>query len=858
MCEGEVMQSKPRPRLWIGRRDDDPEALARAPLEVIPVARILILALVVAASTAYFGIVSTGLWFICMMLLLVAEGLAARFHRVVLEQWLKWLTSAGYGLAAYVLYGEGGPAQTLAVAFFGMVAFQSIIEHYSTPRKLWLDLTPFIFTVLLLVLKEGQRLIDGQDYLGLITLLASPLLIFIVFRRVQSSLHESRLREKAALKSVGESAIAMAASNRLALMAEEISGMGHWRLDGATFELTLSAGAYRIHGFDPKGAPPSLSDLLGLCDPEDQQRIWSLVNQALSGGQEAAFETRIRRPDGDHRQLSVRFMFESMGEGLAVTLLGAVVDVTEMHNRQAALKESESRFRMLADHTTDIVVWAGSDAHILYVSPSIRRLGFSPEDLTGRHAFEFLHPDDKAECEVLIGKIFADTAADGTLHGQFRFRTADGGWVWLEGYPTVIRNDDGLPVSAVTNFRDVTLRRELEEDLLQAKQRAEAAAEAKTEFLANMSHEIRTPLTGIIGFSNLLQDLSTLPPTAKSYARRVANSSQALLHVVNDILDFSKLEVGQVEVDPQDIEIRSLLEDAIENFGNQATEKGLALSLCLDEACPAYLFVDGGRLRQILSNLVSNALKFTETGSVTIHGKYDRLRSRFNLSVDDTGVGIAEDMIGRLFQRFSQVDGSIARRYGGTGLGLSICRQLTTLLGGEISVVSDPGKGSTFSFWVPAPEATASNRMAVPEDKGATNQPGPATCLRILVVDDLNTNRELVRVLLESVGQTVDEADGGASAVSMAMIQSYDLILMDLQMPGMDGLAAARAIRALESENSQTPIVALSANILPDHLKASAEAGMNDHIGKPISPAALISAVQRWAGERLPAKVLAP
>ena len=858
MDEGEGMQSKPRPRLWIGGRDDDPGALDRASLEVVPVARILILALVVAASTAYFGITATGLWFICMMVLLVAEGLAARFHRVVLEQGLQWLTSAGYGLAAYVLYGKGGPAQTLAVAFFGMVTFQSIIEHYSKPRKLWLNLTPFIMTVLLLVLKEGQRLITGQEYLSLITLLASPLLIYIVFRRVQFSLHQSRLRENAALKTASQSAIAMAESNRLALMAEEISGMGHWRLDGATFELTLSAGAYRIHGFDPKGAPPSLSDLLGLCDPEDQQRIWALVNQALSGGQEAAFETRIRRPDGDHRQLSVRFMFESMGEGLPVTLLGAVVDVTEMHNRQAALKESEARFRMLADHTTDIVVWAGADAHILYVSPSIRRLGFSPDDLTGRHAFEFLHPDDQAECEALIAKIFEDTAADGALHGQFRFRTADGGWVWLEGYPTVIRNDEGLAVSAVTNFRDVTVRRELEEDLLQAKQRAEAAAEAKSEFLANMSHEIRTPLTGIIGFSNLLQGLSTLPPTAKSYARRVANSSQALLHVVNDILDFSKLEVGQIEVDPQDIEVQALLEDAIDNFGNQAAEKGLSLGLSLDDDCPRYLFVDGGRLRQIVNNLVSNALKFTETGSVSIHGSYDRASSRLNLSVADTGVGVAEDMIGRLFQRFSQVDGSIARRYGGTGLGLSICRQLTTLLGGEISVASEPGRGSTFSFWVPAPEVIAPDRITVPEGEDDASQVGPETCLRILVVDDLNINRELVRVLLESVGQTVDEADSGASAVSMAMTQSYDLILMDLQMPGMDGLAAARAIRALESENSQTPIVALSANILPDHLKASAEAGMNDHIGKPISPAALIGAVQRWAGVRVPAQIPAP
>jgi len=350
-----------------------------------------------------------------------------------------------------------------------------------------------------------------------------------------------------------------------------------------------------------------------------------------------------------------------------------------------------------------------------------------------------------------------------------------------------------------------------------------------------MSHEIRTPLTGIIGFSNLLMALPDLSETAGSYARRVASSSLVLLDVVNDILDFSKLEVGQIEVDPQNIQLRTLLEDAVENFANQAAEKGLQLSLVIDPDCPGELYLDGGRLRQILNNLVSNALKFTEVGSVTIHGRYDRSAARLHLSVTDTGVGVPEDKISRLFQRFSQVDGSITRRYGGTGLGLSICRQLVTLLGGEIFVESILDQGSIFKFWVSAPEALATDHPVIAEGGDVAGAVSLRDDLRILVVDDLVTNRELVRALLEAVGQAVDEADSGAAAVSMAMTGAYDLILMDLQMPGMDGFAAARAIRALDSENSQTPIVAISANVLPDHLKASSEAGMNDHIGKPIS-----------------------
>ncbi len=845
------MKAEPRSRLWVSPQDDGSGTLVRSQLGPLPVVRLLVLALMVAASTSFFGIAATGLWFLAMVALLGLESIAQRSRIRRLEQGAQWLTACGYGLAAYVLYGQGGPAQTLAVAFFGMVTFQSIIENFSTPRQLWFSLTPFILTVALLVLKEADRLTLAREYSSLVTLMASPLLIYIVFRRVQVSLHQSQIREQAALQAASQSAIAMAESNRLALMAEEISGMGHWRLDGSTFKLTMSVGAYRIHGFDPQAAPPSLGDILGLCDPADQQRIWNLVGEALQGGQEASFETRIRRPAGDFRQVSVRFIFEPGGEGMPVALLGAVVDVTETHNRQVALQESEARFRLLADHTTDIVVWAGADARILYVSPSIRRLGFAPDDLKGRHAFEFLHPDDQAECGALIAEIFADNQLDGVLHGEFRFRTADGDWVWLEGYPTVIRNDEGLPVSAVTNFRDVTLRRELQEDLIQAKQRAEAAAEAKSEFLANMSHEVRTPLTGIIGFSSLLMGLSDLPATAATYAKRVASSSRALLDVVNDILDFSKLEVGQIEIDPQDIRIRALLQDALENFAGQAADKKLSLTLTFGADCPDCLHVDGARLRQVFNNLVSNALKFTEVGSVTVAVDYDHRAERLSLSVTDTGVGVPEDKIGRLFQRFSQVDGSITRRYGGTGLGLSICRQLTTLLGGEISVTSELGKGSRFELWVPAPQAREGQTSTALEGLDAAQEDPGFARSRILVVDDLNTNRELVRALLEAIGQTVEEAESGVAAVSAAMTRPYALILMDLQMPGMDGLAAARAIRALASENSQTPIIALSANVLPEHLRASLEAGMNDHIGKPISPAALIGAVQKWAGVRV-------
>jgi signal transduction histidine kinase/FixJ family two-component response regulator len=415
--------------------------------------------------------------------------------------------------------------------------------------------------------------------------------------------------------------------------------------------------------------------------------------------------------------------------------------------------------------------------------------------------------------------------------------------------PGMILTVLAAPVIVTLMFK--MLQRDLSESLrriLEGRKAAEAAAEAKAEFLANMSHEIRTPLTGIIGFSDLLSEIPGLPDKAQTHVRRIVTSGKSLLAVVNDILDFSKLDAGHLELDPQPFDVATFFDDNLAFFGELAAEKGLTVASHIDDAVPPVLIADAGRLRQILANLMGNAIKFTKTGSIRVSVVYLTTQELLKVAVADTGEGIQTDKLERLFTRFTQADGSVSRRHGGTGLGLSICKSLAALMGGEVRVASDFGVGSTFSFDISAPAFDGALEALADAAAGDDLEIEPQN---ILVVDDLDVNRELIRALLEAIGHQVTEAVSGDDALSLVAADAFDLILMDLQMPGMDGFATARAIRRSKTVNATTPIIALSANVLAEHIQASAEAGMNDHMAKPIVLPILIDTISRWASVRL-------
>jgi PAS domain S-box-containing protein len=526
--------------------------------------------------------------------------------------------------------------------------------------------------------------------------------------------------------------------------------------------------------------------------------------------------------------------------GAVAEVVTTLRDVTRNLAVETALAESEARYRMLADQATDLIVRYDKKGVIEYASPSVRQLGYRPEDMVGRNTTEFIHPDDLPQAAQNRSFGIGGRAEDRL--GDIRVRRTDGEWVWLQGNPTPIRDEAGHVVAIMTSLRDVSARRAMEEELRRKGAEAAAAAIAKAEFLANMSHEIRTPLTGIVGFAGLLEKLDGLPPKARTYLSRITTASQALLSVVNDVLDFSKIEAGQVELDPQAFDPEAFVAETLDLMRAQAKNKGLELCMELSSALPAAVFADRGRVRQVLLNLLSNAVKFTAQGGVTVAVSHEAADGgRLRIAVTDTGVGVPAERADRLFQRFSQVDGSISRQYGGTGLGLAISKSLTQLMGGAIGVDSAGAGGSTFWFTIAAPIAGLD--LAGPVEDGDAWTLGPA---HILVVDDVAMNRELVTAMLTPFGARFTEAASGAEAVEAALSTAFDLILMDLQMPGMDGLAATRAIRANSELNRDTPILALSANVLPGHLEACREAGMDDHIAKPIDAEELLTKIALW------------
>ncbi|WP_418318826.1 ATP-binding protein [Piscinibacter sakaiensis] len=430
--------------------------------------------------------------------------------------------------------------------------------------------------------------------------------------------------------------------------------------------------------------------------------------------------------------------------------------------------------------------------------------------------------DRVAQHKAAPGREVEQRLPGGTVIGVVERRTATGGIVAI--------------------YRDVTESRAAARELELAMRNAEAANEAKTRFLATMSHEIRTPLNGVLGMNSLLLH-TPLDAKQRLYAETIRSSGETLLNIINDILDMSRLEAGRVSLESAPFDPAALIDEVAAPLAARADAKGIVLKVEHDAALHRRLVGDAARLRQVLFNLVGNAVKFTERGQVVIsatHRPLDGGRVEWNVRICDSGIGIAADVLPTLFDRFTQADSSTSRRFGGSGLGLAICRELIELMGGRISIDSRIGIGTEIGIAVPMPVAD----QAESSGRGADDvSPSPGRALRILVAEDNGVNQMLIAAMLQQMGHQVDVAADGWEAVQKVRQTRFDLVLMDIQMPQMDGVSATRAIRQLPGEAGMVPIVAVSANVLPEQRAAYLAAGMIEHVTKPIDRAVLARAI---------------
>jgi signal transduction histidine kinase/ActR/RegA family two-component response regulator len=472
----------------------------------------------------------------------------------------------------------------------------------------------------------------------------------------------------------------------------------------------------------------------------------------------------------------------------------------------------------------------------------LQRLGLTPEKTEGRLIEEFTLPNQAAIINAGYARAWAGNEFTTT------FTTSKGIEILVLMRP---RRENGEVCEIISSCVEITALKEAERELIAAKERAEAADHAKSEFLAVMSHEMRTPLNAVLGFSDLLLTTTSLDPQQITWLTSICHSSENLLALINDILDFSKIEAGRFTLHPEPVLLLPLLNEVADTFSPRAAEKGLTFNLETNPGLPESITIDRLRLRQILVNLIGNAVKFTAHGSVTIsvsaapdptHPDQGILA----FSVADTGIGIPADRRDRLFKPFSQIDSSTTRNYGGTGLGLAISDRIVRMFGGKITLESTPNQGSVFSFTVTAAFSQALAACAPGPLPAPVQEIPPATpvqSLRILVAEDHPINRELISLILESRGYQPDLAENGRLALEAALRQPYDLILMDLQMPVMDGFEATREILSQVAAHQCPSIYALTANVYPEDRQRAAAAGMLGFLAKPVNTQELFTVI---------------
>ena len=652
-------------------------------------------------------------------------------------------------------------------------------------------------------------------------------------------------------------------------LAQRIAHMGSWSWDLQGDRITWSDEIYRIFGLE-KGVDISYNAFLGAVHPEDREVVETAVRDAFHGGGQYAIDHRIIKPDGTERIVHEQAEVAYDSTGKPVAMSGTVQDITERKSveqelekyrerleelvaeRTMALMELEERFGR-AVSGAPIIFFTLDKAGIITISEGrgLEGLGLRPGELVGKSAYEVYR-----EFPEIIEHV------ERSLRGEEHRSRVNINGLWLETLLSPLRNANGQVTGVVGVSNDITARKKAEEkseeylaelnrrneELSSALKRAKAADRLKDEFMANISHELRTPMSGVIGITELLME-TELTEDQREQLRLISSSADALLTIINDLLDFSKIEAGKLLLHEEHFSLREFFGDTINFFVVSAREKGVSLLFDVKVDAPDLLVGDNVRLRQVLVNLIGNAIKFTEDGSICVKVRPEGAqgaRPVLKFSVVDTGIGISPEYREIIFDAFSQADGSATRKAGGTGLGLAISSRLVEMMGGRLGVESEPGVGSTFYFSIPLglqpePQDGAQTGVAAP-GAGAPSRPRS-----ILLAEDNMINQKLAVRILENAGHRVSVAGNGREALEILGKEAIDLVLMDIMMPVMDGMEATRAIRAREEGTERrTPIVAMTAHAMRGDREKFLDAGMDEYLSKPLKAKELIEVIDRF------------
>jgi len=549
----------------------------------------------------------------------------------------------------------------------------------------------------------------------------------------------------------------------------------------------------------------------------------------------------------------------------------------ELAVSEQRLRESEEGFRLLASSTSDVILRLTLDLHVSYASAAcLRVFGYAPEETVGLPILASIHDDDREDVRTRLCRLAAGDAESDLV--SYRVHNRRRHPMWVEANLGLLRDNTGRPVSIISSVRDITERQlqaeelraanqdldRLAQHLTSARDMAERANRAKSRFLAGMSHELRTPLNGILGYAQLLRIDGGLHGDQASRVDGMLTAGQHLLDMINIVLDISQIEAERVELHPADVDTAQIARACLDLVRPAAQSKGLALESVFEPDTPRFIRADPTRLRQVIVNMLGNAVKFTLRGSVVLRLRRAKACGGLRVEVADTGPGIRADQQAQLFQDFQRLGADAQGTVEGAGLGLALSARLAKLLGGSLGHEDNPGGGSIFWLELPAgsdaPLAEVAGQVSdVPQGPAAAVP--PPSGLLVLVVDDVAMNREIASAFLEAAGHHAVCVEDGPAAVQAAAARTFDVVLMDVCMPDMDGLEATRRIRALSTPRGSVPIVALTAQVFSEHLEECHAAGMDVHLAKPFTQSALLAALaraMRGAQTRITAHALAP